>query len=64
MRESRSSGSVGGLAGNRQVYPAARRGDPRGSCLAVRGGADKAANLRGESPLPSVARFGRLAYPT
>jgi hypothetical protein len=23
MRESRSSGSVGGLAGNRQVYPAA-----------------------------------------
>ena len=30
----------------------------------VRGAADKAANLGGESPLPSIARFGRLAYPT
>ncbi len=30
----------------------------------VGGAADKAANLGGESPLPSVARFGRLAYPT
>lgn len=27
------------------------------------GAADKAANLGGESPLPSIARFRRLAYP-
>ena len=27
------------------------------------GAADKAAHLMGESPLPSVARFGRQAYP-
>ena len=25
--------------------------------------ADKAANLVGERPMPSIARFGRLAYP-
>ena len=25
--------------------------------------AGKAANLEGERPLPSIARFGRLAYP-
>jgi hypothetical protein len=25
--------------------------------------AGKAANLVGESPMPSIARFGRLAYP-
>ena len=35
MRESRSSGSVGGLAGNRQVYPAAdAQHATRGSCRA------------------------------
>ncbi len=29
----------------------------------VLGAADKAASLGGESPLPSIAWFGRLAYP-
>ena len=33
------------------------------SCLDLAGAAGKAADLGGERPLPSIARFGRLAYP-
>src|SRR5262245_9717745 len=32
-------------------------------CLKLAGAASKAADLGGERPLPSIARFGRLAYP-
>jgi len=32
-------------------------------CLKVAGAASKAADLGGKIPLPSIARFGRLAYP-
>ncbi len=42
-------------------HPVARPG--RAAELHVRGAADKAANLRGESPLPPIARFRRVAYP-
>ena len=48
MRSWRSSGSVGGLAGNRWVYPAGTTSlTGRGLSSTVRGAADKAAHLMG-----------------
>ena len=44
-------------------------GQPKGRSLTMQWGmgspvaAGKAANLVGERPMPSIARFGRLAYP-
>src|SRR5215471_15677844 len=49
-----------GMSGrDEQRKPGTARGSPRRSRVA----AGKAANLVGESPTPSIARFGRLAYP-
>jgi hypothetical protein len=59
--------------GTERPVRAAKSGKPDGAKLQpitalsqrmqVPGAADKAASLGGESPLPSIAWFGRLAYP-
>ena len=38
-------------------------GERSSACLLMTGAASKAADLGGERPLPSIAGFGRLAYP-
>jgi hypothetical protein len=62
MRESRLYGSVRGVRGNPRPYrECARHGHRLGGESPVAAG--KAADLGGERPLPSIARFGRLACP-
>ena len=68
VAEYRNLGLNGGtpLGFPRAYLQSERKNVPRTPRVRVRfsGAADKAANLRGESPLRSVARFGRLAYLT
>ena len=48
---------------NPAVHPGAHNSHRKAVQVRVLGAADKAASLGGESPLPSIAWFGRLAYP-